>query len=315
MRSPRAFSLILLSVALGILAAIALLNYWIDPYNQYANNSLGVYAYAERQAKPNYIRQAKFDSIIVGNSRVGLGFLPEKISSLRLFNGGLGGASLEEIYYFIKHNVKSQKLLILGIDLCHHDPEIAKQDDFEPPNRVQFLKSLLNLKQTEDAFRTLRQYSKGRRPSIGKDGGFYASDLFESHKENPEARDKLIRQACAYYKSFKESPTKENLSYFLKISLLMQERKINCVAVVLPLHQSIAQNPEVLKNQSVFSQWKDEMRSIFPNFIDLSFSKYCTPDTFFRSDPVHINPVAGSEMFNIEIAPTCEHLIQSEPAR
>jgi hypothetical protein len=303
MPAPSRFSIILLGVCALLCAALALLNYCIDPYNQYGTNTLGTYTTRDRQSKATDVQRFEHDAIILGNSREGM-IPPGELDGFRFFNAAFGGGTAEEIYYFIEHFVKTEKLVLLGIDYGQGDPPQSQGDLYAPKPLSYYASGLLSLKTTEDSFKTITHKLAGKKPSLERDGTFNAEGWFQKYDVEIPNRAALQIEAMkrAYEAYEKAEPT--SLLYYKKIAQLLRERNIPCVVYIPPLPTQCSAH---LTNNTKpsFANWETEIGGIFPIIVNLALSPHGHSDNFFRSDLEHLKPDASAKIINQEVIPLC----------
>lgn len=299
MPAPSRFSIILLGVCALLCAALALLNYRVDPYNQYGNNTLGTYTTHDRQSKATDVQRFEHDAIILGNSREGM-IPPRALEGFRFFNAAFGGGTAEEIYYFIEHFVKTEKLVLLGIDYGQGDPSHPQGDLYAPKPLSYYASDLLSLKTTEDSFKTITHRLAGKKPSLERDGTFNADGWFQKYDVEIPNRAALqiegMKRACDAYE--RAEPT--SLHYYKKIAQLLRERNIPCVVYIPPLPAPVASylvdNP-----MPAFVNWGRELGRIFPTIVNLALTPHGQIDNFFRSDLEHLKPDASAQIIKQEV--------------
>jgi hypothetical protein len=93
------------------------------------------------------------------------------------------------------------------------------------------------------------------------------------------------------------------MTFYLKLAQCLQQRGIACVVVVPPLYETVAQRVQASPGRAAFEPWLRQLKTVFPNVVDLSFSPYCAADNFFKCDPVHFKPDVGARMLNAEVIP------------
>jgi len=310
MPPPSRFSIILLGVCALLCSALALLNYHVDPYNQYGNNTLGTYTTHDRQSKATDVQRFEHDAIILGNSREGM-IPPRALDGFRFFNAAFGGGTAEEIYYFIEHFVKNEKLVLLGIDYGQGDPPNPQGDLYAPKPLSCYASDLLSLKTTEDSFKTITHKLAGKKPSLERDGTFNAEGWFKKYDVEIPNRAALqieaLKPASDTY--WQDEPV--NLIFYKKIATLLQERNIPCVVYIPPLPAPVAAYHLARNASPNFKIWEREISSIFPNIVDLSLTPHGQLENFFRSDLEHIKPDASAKIINREVIPKCVQLSKS----
>jgi len=304
MKSARSFSIVTLSVALGVLGAIALLNYWVDPYNQYGNNRLGVYVTSDRESKATDVKRFKHNAILLGNSREGM-IPPRKLDGFTFFNGAFGGGTAEEVYYFIQHFVFDQKVVVLGIDYGQCDPPVLKGDIFAPMQPKAVLNQLLNLKTVEDSFRTITYRVAGKAPALEADGTFNADGWFEKYDREIAGSAELQIGSLKEGASSMTRGATGSLNFYRAISKLLASRKIPCVIYIPPLPLPVSQHVRSLSPELFERAWLGELQTLFPNIVNLSHSHYGDLENFFRSDLQHLKPDSSANILNAEIVPLC----------
>jgi hypothetical protein len=304
MPAPSRFSIILLGVCALLCAALALLNYRIDPYNQYGTNTLGTYTTHDRQSKATDVQRFEHDAIILGNSREGM-IPPRALDGFRFFNGAFGGGTAEEIYYFIEHFVKTEKLVLLGIDYGQGDPPQPQGDLYAPKPLSHYASDLLSLKTTEDSFKTITHKLAGKKPSLERDGTFNAEGWFKKYDVEIPNRAALqieaMKQACDAYE--KAEPV--SLHYYKKIAQVLSERNIACVVYIPPLPEPVQAYSQPRGANSAILNWERNLSAIFPTIVNLALSPHGRLENFFLCDVEHLKPESNATMVNIEVIPFC----------
>ena len=314
--NPRARRYVLLTLGLtGALAGgLGLLNYWVDPYNRFGHNRLGVYISAERESKSTEVRRYPHNALLLGNSRMAM--IPvAQLNSFRFFNGALGGATAEETYYFVYHYVTRQDLVVLGVDLGAGNSPSLQGDIFASPSWTATLNALLNLSTVEYSFRTISEYAAGHPSSLGADGSFNPTRWFElyDHEDLPRLQwqlQRLEREVESY-----AGTTRERMSFYVKLADCLRRQGITCVVLVPPLHEEVAKHVQASPARAGLQTWRRQLETLFPNVVDLSFSTYGAADNFFKCDPAHFKPEVGVRMLNAEVIPVALRALQAKTNR
>ena len=310
MPAPIRFSKILLGVCGLLCGALALLNYRVDPYNQYGTNTLGTYTTHDRKSKATDVLRFEHDAIILGNSREGM-IPPRALDGFRFFNAAFGGGTAEEIYYFIEHFVKTEKLVLLGIDYGQGDPPQPQGDLYAPKPLSYYASDLLSLKTTEESVKTITHSLAGKKPSFERDGTFNAEGWFKKYDVEIPNRAELqleaMKLACDAY----ENTEPVGLLYYKKIAQLLEDRKIPCVVYIPPLPAPVATYLTRSPRPS-FANWERKITHIFPNIVSLALTPHGHTDNFFRSDLEHLKPDASAKILNLEVIPRCGHLVSAK---
>jgi len=313
MRHPaRHFVLLALGLALGLTGGLALLNYLIDPFNRYGNNRLGVYISAERECKATYVNQYPHDALLVGNSRE-IRIPPAQLQGFRFFNGAFSGGTAEEIYYFLYHFARQDRLVVLAVDLGACDPPERHGDIFAPKGLASAFDNLLNLQTTEYSIRTLSESLSPHPEPMGRDGLVpMGSSAQDSDRDDPQREAFMIRSLQQIWTGY-HCPPLERMSFYVKISECLRQRGIPCVVVIPPNQKAVAQVAQSGTAAAEVAAWKRQLGAIFPQVIDLSFSAYDAATNFYRCDPIHFKPAVGVELLNKEVLPAATRILHDMP--
>jgi hypothetical protein len=301
-QSARHYVLLALGLAGGLMGGLALLNLWVDPFNRFGNNRLGVYISAERECKPVYIQRFPHDALLIGNSRAAR-IPPAALNGFRFFNAAFSGATTEETYYFLEHFAWHERLVILAADIGSCDPAELHGDIFAPKGLGSALDNLLNLQTTMYSIRTIADSLSENPDPIGLDGAAQTLDWVRHADEGDPRKNaymiKILQQAWNGY----HCPTLGQMSFYVKISECLRQRAIPCVVVIPPTHEDVARSAQSGVTAAEVAAWKRQLRAIFPHVIDLSFGPYGAATNFYRSDPVHFKPDVGIRLMNQEVLP------------
>jgi hypothetical protein len=312
-RNARLFVWLTLGLAIGLTGGMALFNFVIDPFNRYDNNRLGVYISAERECKAAYVTHYAHDTLLVGNSREAK-IPPHGLDGFRFFNGAFSGATDEEIYYFLQHFARQQRLVILAVEVGSCDPSECRGDIFAPKGLTSALDNLLNLQTTEYSFRTIfKSLAKHPQP-IGPDGEVPVTGrILEADLDDPGRSAYLIQLQQHGWNEY-HCPPLAKMSFLVRMSDCLRQRGIPCVVMIPPLHEAIAQSAQSGNVADEVAAWKRQLGTIFPHVIDLSFSSYTARTNFYRSDPVHFKPDVGVRFMNAEVLPAAARLLRETPS-
>ena len=291
-----------LGVAVVVAGVIGLFNYIVDPYDLYGNNRLGVFITAEREFKSSEVRRYPHNALLVGNSRMAM--IPVKdLEGFHFFNGGFGGGTSEEAYYFLEHYAKNIDLVIIGVELGQGDPPSPVGDIFAPLTWTGVLNNLLNLKTVEYSVRTIYDHYSGEPISLRQDGSFDATRWFERWDvPDPDHLAFVLKKLGQGYWNY-TGKSKLQMTFYNRIADMLRERGVLCVAVIPPLHEGVAEKLRNSAADAAYESWRNKLRAIFPVVVDLSLSSYCAATNYFASDPVHFKPEMGVVMLNKEVIP------------
>lgn len=311
-RIARRFVLLALGLALGLTGGVALLNLIVDPFNRYGLNHLGVYISAERECKSTYVTRFPHDALMVGNSRE-IRIPPAQLKGFRFFNGAFSGATPEEIYFFLQHFARHQRLVVLAVDIGEQDPAERNGDIFAPKGLVSALDNLLNLQTSEYSIRTISESLSKHPEPIGLDGLVpVGSSMLDADRNDPEQEAYRIKAMQQVWDGYRCPPLAQ-MSFYVKISELLRQRGIPCVVVIPPTQEAVAQSVQIGPAAAEVVAWKRQLNTIFPHVLDLSFSSYDAASNFYRADPMHFKPDVGVRFMNAEVLPYATRVLRETP--
>jgi hypothetical protein len=311
-RIARRFVLLALGLALGLTGGVALLNLIIDPFNRYGLNHLGVYISAERECKSTYVTRFPHDALLVGNSRE-IRIPPAQLKGFQFFNGAFSGATPEEIYFFLQHFARHQRLVVLAVDIGGQDPAERHGDIFAPKGLVSTLDNLLNLQTTEYSIRTISESLSKHPQPIGPDGLVpVGSSMLDADRNDPEQEAYRIKAMQQVWDGYRCPPLAQ-MSFYVKIGECLRQRGIPCVVVIPPTQETVAQSVQSGPAAAEMVAWKRQLNTIFPHVLDLSFSAYDAATNFYRADPMHFKPDVGVRFMNADVLPFATRVLRETP--
>lgn len=296
---PRRYVLCLLAISAGFLFVLGALNYWVDPYDRFGNNRLGVFISAERKAKPVLLQRYLHNALIIGDSKAAM--IPAgQVNGFRFFNAAFAGASLEEEYYCIEHFAHDQKLVVLEADYLQGDPPTNEGDIFAPAGFSSTLEFLLGSKTVEYSVRTIAEHLAGTPASLLPDGSSDTTGWFNlyDHEDRAAHGWQLARLESVF-----DHTSSVRTTWYSRIAGVLRQRKIPCVVFVPPLHQELLDHLKTDAHQKVLNKWKSELHKNFPYVVDLSSGPYSSPENFFKTDPYHFKPDTAIRLMNEKVIP------------
>ncbi len=82
---------------------------------------------------------------------------------------------------------------------------------------------------------------------------------------------------------------------------MLEERNIDYLIFINPLHEEVYEAFKRIDSYRLFLDWKQKLKAISPDCVDLSYSQYSTKNGFLESDPFHYKPETGAAFLNIII--------------
>jgi hypothetical protein len=285
-------------------------NYFVDPYNRFGNNCLGVYISAARQTKATQVRRFPHNALLMGDSRMEM--MPaDRIEHFKFFNAAFSGGTAEEAYYFLEHYASNEEVVVLGVSLGQCDPAPPAGDIFLPAGGTAVLDNVLSLKTLEYSFRTIIDHLERQPASFAPDGSAETITWFRLYDGEDPARQKWQLDGLKLDITNFSWPGGKSLTFYRKIAALLRERGIACVAVVLPMHEEVARQVQSSPARAAYEAWRAELGSIFPDVADLSFSQYDDAGNYFKTDSKHFKPDAGIRMLNQEVVPVALRAVKA----
>ena len=304
MKSPaRRFPVVMLAISAFFLGGPVLLNYLVDPYDRFGNNRLGVYIMCEREMKSTEVARRPHDALLIGNSRIAC--IPaQPLEGFRFFNAAFAAATPEEIYWFLLHHAKNQRVVVLGIDLGTQDPAVLQGDIFRRGDWTLAAENLVNLQTVEYSFKTLFSHWAGKPSHYLPDGSVPDEVLLKAAgKKDDSLAGKVFMNSLKGAMAERVMKPPRSLSFYRKIADMLRERKIPCVVVMPPIHEDVMRHIESQNLHGECQAWKDDVRAIFPNIVDLTTSPYNAAPGFYVRDPVHFKPDVGVKFMNGQVLP------------
>ncbi len=288
--------IILLSIVVGCLAIVGGVNYWVDPYNEFGRNHIGLYFSSSRQAKTQ-ITKYPHDALLLGSSMVEY-IDPADICCYQFYNASFYSAYPEEIFFYLQKYAHQERLVVIGFNFFmfneHKDP--LRQwtqwpDHFNPPMEYVF-----GYQVWQDSLTALNNFHKGLQPSYYPDGHRVFQGLFHGEKFNQDLHDQIvagIKSRDFYNFLFSE----QRMDYVVRIKQLLQTRGIKTVYFINPLQEEVHRLINDLGLSVRYHQWRERMKQLLPDVVDLSESflqeQYYTPNDIY-----HYRPEVGAFFIN-----------------
>jgi hypothetical protein len=295
-------------------ASVVALNYFVDPYDVFGRNRLGIYVAADRQSKPAMIGRFPHDAVLMGTSKAAM-VDTTQLEGWRFFSATFGGARVEELYYFAENHLHAAKLVVIALDygmFADTFPIIA-EDPFRNRGVSFYFPYLVELGMARDSIQTISRHLRKRTESFRPDGSFIA-DKWTAAKSvpNPALLEQLFALERASYEKMNFS--EERMRYLEKLRDVLDSRGIPAVVVINPLHERSVKLLRASQQAPLVEAWQQRVRALFPETVDLMDSRYSAAGNFFAADPVHFKPATGVEFLNREVlAPRKRNLNASRP--
>lgn len=274
---------------------MGILTYSVDPYGIFGKNTLGIYISAEREAKTTMIHDYTHDVLLLGSSKSAL-VAVGGVKKAKVFNGGIAGASMEEILLYAERFARLQDLVILGVDLGQNGSVgQVEEDPFRPLNLKRKAGYVFSLKSVEYTFKTLGKSWSGAPPSLKVNGAQHPERWYREYREpNPSLLAYRVEQFVeGWVEQISIEP--EAFDAYKRLKGMLADRGIDLRVFVYPMHQDII-SKFTEEQRMRLSQWRFEMQRIFPSMQDFSRGEYSSYEHFTATDPVHFLPETGARI-------------------
>ncbi len=309
MKSPaRRFTLIMLAVSVLFVGGPVLLNWLVDPYDRFGNNTMGVFIMAEREMKPSEVMRFPHNALLIGNSRIA-SITVAKVGGFRFFNASFAAANAEEIYYFLEHYAHRQELVVLGIDMGMQDPTALKGDIFRRGDFAAVSEHLVNLQTAEYSLKTMFSHWGGQPSRYLPDGSLAAPEWGKAGKKDDPTAGKRYLDDMKKHTVQNILTPQRTLSLYQKIASLLRERNIPCVVVMPPIHEAVFRHVGEADRRDIYDAWLAEVGAIFPNVVNLTDSPYGSASNFYPRDPLHYKPEVGVQFMNEVVVPFAKKVV------
>ncbi|MEI7820092.1 MAG: hypothetical protein WCK55_04175 [Verrucomicrobiota bacterium] len=315
MKSPaRRFTLIMLAVSVLFVGLPVLLNYLVDPYDRFGNNTMGVFIMAERELKPSEVVRFPHNALMIGNSRIAS--IPAvKVNGFKFFNASFAAATPEEIYYFLERYAHKQELVVLGIDMGAKDPAAPQGDIFKPGDFASVREHLVNLQTTEYSLKTVFSHWGGHPSRYLPDGSLAAPEWGNAGKLDDPTAGKRYLDNMKTHTVQNVVPAPRSLSFYRKIADTLRARNIPVVVVMPPIHEAVFRHVGEMNLHDLYEAWVAEVTSIFPNVVNLTDSPYGSATNFYLRDPLHYKPETGVQFMNEVVVPYAQKVLAERRPR
>jgi hypothetical protein len=287
----------------GLLALAATVNYFVDPFDYFGRNTLGVYISAEREAKLTGLRQHPRDAVLIGTSKAAMIDVSQVTGPAPFYNASLGGATPEEVIGLVQHVAPSAPLIVVALDFFQYSDRAPLQSDPFPRETLSHTFGyLFNLQGLGYAFTTVSASLRGLPPTLRADGSFDSAEWREHNdRADPAALARIFADREADWRAFNFSPARENDLELLRATL--DHHGIPYVVFINPLNAEDLRRIRRAGLMPALDQWLARVHHDFPAVVDLADSSYSDPANFFRLDPVHFYPEVGADMLNHAVLP------------
>ncbi len=300
--AAKRYALLSLGLAAALVVGVGLLNFFIDPFNRFGNNRLGVFFAAERESKPRMALKYPHNALLLGNSRIGM-TLADQLDGFHFFNAAFAGGTSEEAYYFLKRYAWKDELVVIGVDPGQCDPPELKGDIFAPTTMTMTLSNVVSASTLKYSVMAVLEHLRGRPGMMNPDGSSTPArwPIMARHGNLGTMAWQIAETRRIWSGTSLPAPGK--LIFYRRIVELLRERNIACVALIPPLHESLAHYIPTSPVLPAYQAWRREIGSIFPHLVDCAFGPDSAITNFTTRDTTHLRPEAMVRLFNRDVIP------------
>ena len=286
--------------AIAFVAFVGAFNIAVDPFGYFGTNKIGYYFSSEREFKVNLVRRAKYDAMIMGDSRIAFTD-PKYIKKLdyRFLNAGFASASLPEMYATLrKANFSKLRLLVLGlryVDLKHCRVDAQEASFWDP------LRYAVSWSQLGYSLQALQARFDGKMPNYHQDGTRASEEkMLRDAALGGHKSDRYWTKVLSSRGSWKNDVKFADrcLRILRNIKDLSRTHGLEFVLVFVPYNSDIIGGADwnawikAPQRQAEF----DRVRRVVPNFVDFSNSRLSESNNFWRHDANHFLPNVGASI-------------------
>jgi hypothetical protein len=311
--TPTKLLVIWFAAALSLVAFVAGFNVVVDPFGYFNRNTVGYFFSSERQFKYSIVKSYDYNAILLGDSRIAFTDTSQiNRPEYTFVNGGIGGASLEELVALLAASrLDRLKLAVFGLqfgDLAHcivDDESPSRLVTTSAPveygswDALRFAASWTQLMYATDA---LWIRAQGGTPKYHEDG---TRSVVSKHFEESLLDGKTARY---WHKIEKDIPQEgDGANYhlgercrqlFSEARTLANRHGFTLMIVFLPRNSDLLKELhwETARARDQIRQFLSEVEEVVPHVVDLSNSAFSESRNFWLNDSMHFKPVIGAKV-------------------
>ena len=116
-------------LAIGFLTLVAAANFWVDPWQYFDRNTLGIYTNTDLPPKIAGMKRHPQSAILLGNSKAGMTDVALIHGPAPFYNAGLGGAEVEKILAMLRRVPPTAPLVVVELDAMEFGDDQPVQSD------------------------------------------------------------------------------------------------------------------------------------------------------------------------------------------
>lgn len=291
-----------LSVAAAAVVLAVGINWTVDPFGLFGNNTAGFFYGSERQIKQGLAGLHAADGIILGSSKVAE--IDPAHVSVPLVNGAWSGALPEEMLDFLVTRDNDWSFVAVGLDFfMFNEANIPFVEDTEM-RRGDLRRAIghgANLAMLYRSLRALQWAAAGRAPAITALGARNVGDEEAADRASDGDGAAAIEGLSQMFRGYAYS--ERRAAAVARIRDWARDNCVPLVAFVNPLHRDVRAMFTEVGVEADFRRFQAMLREVFPDLVDLSGPDYADPDLYWRREPFHYYPATGTIIFERALLP------------
>ncbi len=300
----RAYTALLVGVALGCLLLHAGIVWALDPQNRFGRNTTGLYDWLERLQAARHLAARPGDAVFFSNSKLFM-LDPAGLEGFSWINAAFGAASIEEIAGYVEAYVHQRPVCVIAVDFwsfqADHPPFAG--GPVPPPAEPTPVTYLLDRTMLRRAVTGWLAHRQGKPPLVRLEGyvdpaGFQARlNRLLSHPGWPALRATQEAETDATY-AFDVA----RFSLLTEIRDQLARRGVPFLLVLHPQHPDTLRRLEHPHLAEEYRRFRAALEAAFPDVIDLT-TALPDPADFFSGDPLHYRPEGARILWNHRVVP------------
>ena len=299
----RRYVLVVATLAGGFMALVAALNFWVDPNGYFSCNTLGYYVVMEHPFKLHGLQRHTHDAVLLGDSKAAMAGTSQLRQPFVFFNGGVGGAMIEDILAIIHEIPATCPLIVVELDYLEFNNTCEMGTRFPPfDTSADPLANVLNLQVTLSSLKTLAGVIGHQEHDYLEDGSYVPTKWFAHYDHGTdEEHTQMLNDYETMLRGYRIVPAR--VALLAKLRALLEARNKPYLVYIHPTNAEEMVRLHRVGLFPAFEAWREHVHLVFPQVTDLTTSRYSDPKNYYRQDVVHPYPEIGGQIIQNEVLP------------
>lgn len=310
---PFSFVAVLVATAVLTVGSVVLGNWWLDPFGRFGRPTDGYYFETERDIKHGLVRSRDAEGLLMGSSKVAE-WQPGLLHGRNVLNAAWSAALPEEMYFFLRDVNPRVAFIAMGFDFFMFNAAVhamVEESEFRSLVPARWSTHLLSLAMLERGLSARDRFLAKQRPVVLPDGArnTHPDEAADATwpRDNAEVLGRLRHRILVNYR-FAE----RRVEYLSRIRDWGTRSCVVIVPFANPMSEAVLALIAEMELEEELSRFRHELRTVFPDVIDLSVAAEWTPEElYWRRDPDHYYPSVGARIFHEKIEPVLQRRIGS----